>query len=183
MNQKRRGGGIHQISIPRPVNMALRAVELIAAGVSLTFPPRFECTDLVQIVTGIIGFYIHPYAQKKVWPAKRFIFAEVWACISIVVSIVWVVPSLSDRIPWLADFSLSVGWWISFALILKTDYIATTCGKFFSMPPNDNGFCRNWKSVEAFCFLSGVAWFVTGLFGIQFVQQRRRGGRGGSRFY
>ena len=173
------GGGIHQISIPRPVNMGLRAVELISAGVSITSPRNLEGTHIVQVVTGIIAFYLHPYAQEKAWPAKRFIFAEVWACISVVVSVVWLVPQLSNRIPWLADFTLSIGWWVSFALILKT----IKCGQFFSLPPDDNGDCRNWKSVEAFCFLSGVAWFVTGLFGIQFVQQRRRGGRGGSRFY
>lgn len=134
---------------------------------------------MMQVVGGIISYYIHPYAQNNTWPAKRFIYTLIWACISVVVSVVWLVPTMSNRIPWLADFALSAGWWGAFGLILK----AINCGQFFSMPPDDGGFCRNWKSVEAFCFLSGVAWFVTGLFGIQFVQQRRAGGRGGSRFF
>lgn len=85
---------------------------------------------------------------------------------------------MAYKVPWLADFALSVGWWVIFGLVLQ----AISCGDFFSMSLGDGGYCRNWKSVEVFCFLSGVAWFVTGLFGIQFVQARRRGGRGGGYF-
>ncbi|KAF7503684.1 hypothetical protein GJ744_003362 [Endocarpon pusillum] len=155
---------MHTIVIPRPVSMALRAVELLSA----------------IIVTAIIGYYLYPYAQNKTWPAKRFIFAETWAGLSIILSVLWLVPSMAHKIPWLADFVTSSGWWVSFGLILQAINQTTNCGSFFS---SGNGtFCRNWKSVEAFCFISGIAWIVTGLFGIQFVQARRRGGRGGGRF-
>ena len=91
------------------------------------------------------------------------------------VGVLWVVPKTSQRIPWLVDFAISIGWWVIFALILK----AINCGPFFSLTVAGNDFCRNWKSVQAFCFVSGICWFITGLFGIQFVQQRRSQGRGG----
>lgn len=147
-------------------------------GYAKVFYPAYTS----QVVTAIIGYYLYPYSQSKTWPAKRFIFAETWAGLSIILSVLWLVPSMAHKIPWLADFVTSVGWWTSFGLIIQAIGQQLNCGGFFTSNPDDGGLCRNWKTVEAFCFISGIAWIVTGLFGIQFVQARRRGGRGGGRF-
>jgi hypothetical protein len=121
---------------------------------------------------------MHPFALNNTWPVPGFIFAMVWASLSVILAVIWLVPSMAHKIPWLADFAFSIGWWVTFGIIVKE----IACGPFFSLNPGIGGDCRNWKSVQFFCFLSGVAWAVTGLFGIQFVQARRRGGRGGGFF-
>lgn len=130
----------------------------------------------------IIGYYIDPYVKSNTIPAKRFIFAMVWAILSIPISILEVIPERQRRkirVPWPADFVLAIGWWAVFGLIVK----GIPCGGFFSVAASGDVFCRNWKIVQWFSLLGGVAWLVTGLFGIQFVQARRRGGRGGGRMY
>jgi len=130
-----------------------------------------------QVVVGIVGYYIYPFAQSRTWPLAGFTYTEVWGVISVILSILWLVPSTAYKIPWLADFVMSFGWWPAFGAVVKE----INCGPFFTMSMG-NGTCSNWKAVQAFCFLSAIAWLVTGLFGIQVVQARRRGGRGGGWF-
>lgn len=149
-------------NVPVPLSLTLRGLELISAAV----------------VAGIIGYYLHPFAETNTWPLKRFIFAETWAGISIILCIVWNIPRIDDEIPWWSDFFISIGWWTAFGLIIR----AINCGQFFSLEIGFEGSCRNWKAAEAFCFISGIAWFVTGIFGID-VREKRRQRFGRSRWW
>lgn len=105
-------------------------------------------------------------------PPLQFIFTEVWAGLSIVLAIARAVQQVSPKIPWIMDFVIAVGWCASFGLIL----IAVDCQHI----PGSQ--CAKWRSLEAFCLISGTIWFITALLEIKLIKQKsHHGGSEGTR--
>jgi len=140
------------------VSMILRIAEL-----------AFAC-----VVAGITGDYLHAVQGSSTWDQGRFIYTEVVAGLSILLSIVWLFPFSGSFIHWPADLLISVMWWVAFGLLVN--FLNGTCGYVFDWQGiNFNGTdtCPKWKADIAFAFLSALCWLVSAMLGIYWVHRRR----------
>ena len=67
--------------------------------------------SLAQVVCGLIGKYLHDYDNSHSdWPQARFIYTEVIAALSIVLSLLWLLPFAGGFIHYPADLLISAAW-------------------------------------------------------------------------
>ncbi|KAI9795207.1 MAG: hypothetical protein M1833_007289 [Piccolia ochrophora] len=134
-------------TIPRLVSIPLRVGELIFAAV----------------VAGLTGEYLHNYDKANVFPQKRFIYTEVVAGLSILFSLLWLIPFSAGFIHYPIDFVLFVLWIVAFGLLV--DYIGPlNCGSVFAWGSTfGKGTCQKWKANVAFAFLSAIFWLISAL--------------------
>ncbi|CAJ2502385.1 Uu.00g097790.m01.CDS01 [Anthostomella pinea] len=137
------------------------------------------------IVAGLNGDYLRAARHTSSWQQGRFIYTEVIAGISIVLSIIFLIP-LSRFIHWPLDLFISLAWFVAFGLL--ANYLDDgPCGWLFnssivSFYRGDQ--CSKWKAVIAFAFLSAICWLISAIVGIIWVRDhetrsyRRRNWRG-----
>jgi len=137
------------------LSMILRVAEL-----------AFAC-----IVAGITGEYLRNVQGSSTWDQGRFIYTEVVAGLSILLSIVWLFPFSGSFIHWPADLLISIMWWVVFGLLVT--FLNGTCGYVFDW--SGAGFqdgCSKWKADVAFSFLSALCWLVSAILGIYWTHRR-----------
>ncbi|KAJ9156107.1 Integral membrane protein [Pleurostoma richardsiae] len=125
------------------------------------------------IVAGLTGHYLHSVRHSSAWHQGRFIYTEVVAGLSIILSIIWLFPFSGSFIHWPADLLISICWFVAFGLIV--DSLHGACGHTFdwSNVGFGNNDCSSWKADEAFAFLSAIVWLVSALLGIYWVYRHR----------
>ncbi|EFX03148.1 integral membrane protein [Grosmannia clavigera kw1407] len=140
------------------LSMALRLAELAFAA----------------IVAGLSGSYLHSMRGTSSWHLRRFIYAEVVAGLSILLSIVWLFPFAGSFIHWPVDIVLAATWFTVFGLLVN--WLHGSCGSVFDwhgIALRGSAACPKWKADIAFSFLSAICWLVSGLLGIYRVHRRR----------
>ncbi|KAK1771126.1 putative integral membrane protein [Phialemonium atrogriseum] len=125
------------------------------------------------IVAGLTGYYLHSVKGASSWSQGRFIYTEVVAGLSILLSIIWLFPFSGSFIHWPVDLIISICWWASFGLLVN--YLNGGCGNVFNW--GNIGFkgantCPVWKADIAFVFLSALLWLVSALLGIYWVHRK-----------
>lgn len=89
------------------------------------------------IVAGLTGYYLHSVKGASSWSQGRFIYTEVVAGLSILLSIIWLFPFSGSFIHWPVDLIISICWWASFGLLVN--YLNGGCGYvqsfIWSSPP------------------------------------------------
>lgn len=144
--------------ITRIVSLALRVGELIFA----------------TVVAGLIGSYLHDFDKKNAWPKKRFVYTEVIAGVSILLSLLWLLPFASSIFGWPMDLILAAAWFAAFALLVDSLH-GQDCGRTFNWSGITNsGLCNRWKAAEAFSFLSAIFWLVSAIIGLWAMAKARR---------
>lgn len=97
------------------------------------------------------------------------------AGVSILFSLLWLLPFASGFFGWPLDLILSAAWFAAFGLLVDS-LDGQNCGRTFDWSGiGREGFCDRWKAAEAFSFLSAIFWLVTGLIGIWFITRNKRG--------
>ncbi|KAL9618547.1 MAG: hypothetical protein Q9160_006731 [Pyrenula sp. 1 TL-2023] len=142
--------------ISRLVSIALRIGEL-----------AFAC-----VVAGIIGSYLHRWdSTNSAWPKARFIYTEVIGGLSILLSLLWLLPFAGGFVHWPVDLVLSAAWFAVFGLLVN--YVGpNACGGVFHWGGIvHGGECNRWKASEAFSFLSAIFWLASTLVGIWFMRR------------
>jgi hypothetical protein len=133
------------------------------------------------IVAGLTGNYLHAVRNtSSSWDQGRFIYTEVVAGLSILLSIIWLFPFAGSFIHWPTDVIISICWFVSFGLMVN--WLNGTCGYIFDWAGisfDGTDTCAEWKAIIAFAFLSAICWFVSALVGIYWVN--RQLGPAGSR--
>ncbi|KAH8701838.1 integral membrane protein [Talaromyces proteolyticus] len=122
------------------------------------------------VVAGIIGHYLHQQSNGYGDPWKgREIYTEVIAGLSILLGLLWLIPTAHTFFIWPLDVILALAWFAAFGLLVNA-LDTEACGGIFDWGGlwNDN-FCSRWKAAEAFSFLSAIIWLVSGALGIYFV--------------
>ncbi|KUI59021.1 hypothetical protein VM1G_08421 [Cytospora mali] len=123
------------------------------------------------IVAGITGNYLHAQHGQSSWSLGRFIYIEVVAGLSILLSLLWLLPFSGSFIHWPADLLLSVCWFAAFGLLVN--WLGGSCGHTFNwsgLGLRGNN-CGSWKSDEAFAFLSAICWLVSAIIGLYWVRR------------
>ncbi|KAK3686079.1 integral membrane protein [Podospora appendiculata] len=125
------------------------------------------------IVAALTGKYLHAVKGSSSWDQGRFIYTEVVAGLSIVLSIIWLFPFSGSFIHYPADFVISVMWFVSFGLLVS--WLDDSCGNVFNWDNialnSGTNTCAEWKADIAFTFLSAIFWLVSTLLGIYWVHK------------
>jgi len=137
----------------------------------ISFCLRIGELAFAAVVAGISGEYLHAVHNTPNWSKKRFIYTEVVAAFSILLSIWWLIPFSGGFIHWPIDVIISVAWFASFALLAK--FIGPMhCGSLWAWGNLTNkSYCEKWKADVAFAFLSAIFWLLSALVGIWFTHR------------
>ncbi|EFR01454.1 integral membrane protein [Nannizzia gypsea CBS 118893] len=139
--------------------------------------PIFRFGEIVfgAVVAGIIGSYLHSISRSAIrgFPEGRWIYTEVIAGVSILLGLLWFIPTSFSFMAWPMDFILSMAWFVSFGLQVNS-LGSRNCGSAFNWTGfTSNNPCGRWRAAEAFSFLSACFWLVTFLIGVWFTFRKR----------
>ena len=96
------------------------------------------------------------------------------AGVSILVSLLWLLPFAAGFYSWPLDLVLSAAWFAAFGLLVD-QLSGQNCGRTFNWSGiTRGGFCNRWKAAQAFSFLSGIYWLASAILGIWFMSRARR---------
>ncbi|KAF4632040.1 hypothetical protein G7Y89_g6094 [Cudoniella acicularis] len=125
-------------------------------------------------VAGLTGEYLHSTRGASAWSRKRFIYTEVIAGISILFSLLFLLPFTASFIHYPVDFLLFIAWMIAFGLL--ANFIGPlNCGSVWNWHGiTGQSTCSKWKADIAFCFLASIFFLVSALLGIYYVHRRER---------
>ncbi|KAK3378609.1 integral membrane protein [Podospora didyma] len=125
------------------------------------------------VVAGLTGSYLHQVDGVSSWSVGRHIYTEVVAGLSILLSIIWLIPFSSSFIHWPADLFISILWFVSFGLLV--DWLNGSCGNVFNwegISLHRTNSCSEWKAIVAFAFLSAIVWLASAILGFFWVHRR-----------
>lgn len=128
-----------------------------------------------SVVAGLTGQYLHEVKGASDWSKSRFIYTEVIAALSILLSLLWLLPFSGSFIHWPVDLFLFVCWIVAFGLLVN--FIGPlNCGSVFHWGDlTQGGICQKWKADVAFAFLSAIFWLVSALLALWVVRKHQRG--------
>ncbi|CAI7658184.1 unnamed protein product [Penicillium bialowiezense] len=150
---------------------------------------RIAEIGFAAVVAGVIGHHLarvhHGSENVDWWPQSRWIYTEVIAGISILLGLIWLIPFSSGFFSWPLDILISFAWFAAFGVLVNW-LKGQGCGGPWIWRFGGSG-CGQWRTAEAFSFLSAILWLVSGIVGIWFTfrvrpsttdgPRRRRWGR------
>jgi hypothetical protein len=138
--------------IPRLASTALRAAQFICAAV----------------VLGLTSYLLHLNHVHLIGPFGRLFYAVVVAAISVVASLIWMLPTTSHIANYIADLLFCALWFAVFGLLQDSYEDDMTCGSKWHWEDMalKNGVCAQWNGAQAFSFLSAVLWFASFVLGL-----------------
>ncbi|CAE7194680.1 hypothetical protein PTNB73_08579 [Pyrenophora teres f. teres] len=138
------------------------------------------------IVLGLTAYFLSQNQDKKgsrrwSWddwdePMGRLIFAIVWSSLSIILAIVWSIPTTTSITGFVSDLVFTGGWAAVFG-VLVSYYQDTDCGDEWDwgrMSFSRRNSCGQWRAAQAFAFLSMVVWLATAVLGAFTTMRLRR---------
>lgn len=126
------------------------------------------------IVAAITGIHLQQSSRgSSSLDLGRFIYAEAVAGLSILLSLLWLLPFSRSLSHWPTDLFLSACWFVAFGLIVNYLDLALEgrCGNPLDWSQLGPGICGSWKAGEAFAFLSAFCWLVSGILGFRWVRK------------
>ncbi|PHH87493.1 hypothetical protein CDD83_8815 [Cordyceps sp. RAO-2017] len=142
-----------------------RIVSFILRGAQLAF---------AVICVAILAHYLSQSPQSDDPAFARFIYTIVTAGISVLVSLVLLLPFSGTFTSWPTDIFISLMWWAAFAILV--DLIGSSCGAIFywgNIAPRGDQ-CGRFKAVIAFSFLSAIVWLAMAGIGLFWVRRHRQ---------
>ncbi|KAH8716827.1 hypothetical protein GQ44DRAFT_762453 [Phaeosphaeriaceae sp. PMI808] len=128
------------------------------------------------IVLGLTAYFLHARRHHGVGPYGRLIYSIIWSSLSLIVSIIWAIPTTSSITGYGSDLVFTGGWAAVFGLLV-TWFSHAGCGSAW----NWTGFslsrsnaCGQWRAAQAFSFLSLVFWFASFCLGVITVHRLSR---------
>jgi hypothetical protein len=157
--------------VTRLVSLILRAAQFVFA----------------VIVLGLTAYFLHERLSHGVGPLGRVIYTVIWSSLSIIFSIIWMIPTKSTIASYGSDLRtfltsplppslttltpplvFTAGWAAAFGVLVR--YFNTqSCGSAWAWTGfslRRSNACGQWKAAQAFSFLSLVVWFATFVLGV-----------------
>jgi len=127
-------------------------------------------------VAGLTGEFLHKNRKAPASSHKRFIYTIVVAAISILFSVLFLLPFLASFSKWPMDFVLFVLWIIAFGLL--TNYInGMGCGSIWQWGGlTQKNACARYKANIAFCFLAAIFFLASAIIGLWVMRRNRKRG-------
>jgi len=143
----------------RVFSVILRVLELVSA----------------TIVVGIVGDALHDADMAHSRPSSRFIYTEVVAALSMLLSLLLLIPFTAGFDLWPLDFVFFILWIVAFSLLADW-IIPMNCNWTWGNGYLENDAatqCSLWKAALAFAFISAVLWLLSSLVGMWFMWRTR----------
>ncbi|KAF2143309.1 uncharacterized protein K452DRAFT_225060 [Aplosporella prunicola CBS 121167] len=135
--------------ISRVVSLFLRFGQFVCAAVCL----------------GISAHFLHEYYESEphTGPNGREIYTIIIAALSLLMSLVWLIPFTSTFFHYPFDFLLSLAWFAAFGVLVNWVHRANCGGAFHWGGITHNNYCSKWKANEAFAFISACFWLASAI--------------------
>ncbi|KAK8190035.1 uncharacterized protein BKA78DRAFT_148165 [Phyllosticta capitalensis] len=149
--------------LSRLVSMFLRFGEFVSAAV----------------VLGVTSYFLYEQHHHDYdGPKAREIYTIIIAALSLVSSLVLLIPFTFTFLHYPWDLILSMAWFASFGLLVDFVDDNLTCSGPFHWGGLANGsYCSKWKADEAFAFISACFWLVSFLLGAYVFHRRTAEGK------
>ncbi|KAF2398588.1 integral membrane protein [Trichodelitschia bisporula] len=141
---------------------------------ALSFFLRFAQFVCGAVVLGLVAHFLHQHHKTHAGPIGREIYTEVVAALSVVLSLIWMIPFTSTFLHYTTDFILSAAWFAAFGTLVNWIHKANCGGAFQWGGIHRGGYCGQWKATEAFSFLSAIFWLASAALGIHVVHRGTR---------
>jgi hypothetical protein len=163
------------MSIPRLASTALRAAQFICAAV----------------VLGLTSYLLHLNHKYNIGPVGRLctpplspssplsspfcythlpslVYAVVIAAISVVASLIWLLPTVHHIANYIADLLFCAMWFAVFGLLQDSYENEMMCGNKWHWEDMGlkNGMCGQWNAAQAFSFIEAILWFASFVLGL-----------------
>ncbi|KAF1982459.1 integral membrane protein [Aulographum hederae CBS 113979] len=135
---------------------------------------RFGEFVCAAVVLGIIAYFIQQHHEFRTGPIGREIYTIVIASLSVLLALVWMIPSTHNILHYPMDFILSLAWFAAFAALVNWIQ-PIECGGVFSWGNiTGNNYCSKWIAAEAFSFIAACFWLASALLGIYIYHKLRK---------
>ncbi|KAF1941542.1 hypothetical protein EJ02DRAFT_512340 [Clathrospora elynae] len=138
--------------IPRLASTALRFAQFLCAA----------------IVLGLTSYFLQQNHKYDLGPFGRLFYSVVIAAVSVVVALLWMLPTTHHIVNYMTDLFFCGAWFAVFGLLQDWFEDQMHCGSSWQwdhMGLHDN-LCGQWNAAQAFSFLSAVFWFASFVLGI-----------------
>ncbi|KAF1841812.1 uncharacterized protein K460DRAFT_174158 [Cucurbitaria berberidis CBS 394.84] len=138
--------------LPRIISPLLRVAQFVCAA----------------IVLGLTAYFLHQREKYGVGPFGRLVYSVVIAAISVVLSLIWMIPTTSSIVNYATDLLFCAAWFAAFGVLQDWYDDALQCGSTWDWRGIGfwNGLCGQWNAAQAFSFLAAVFWFASFILGI-----------------
>ncbi|KAF2255070.1 integral membrane protein [Trematosphaeria pertusa] len=126
---------------------------------------QFVCS---AIVLGLVAYFLHQRDKYGVGPLGRSIYTEIVAALSVIFSLIWMIPTTSSIINYATDLFFSAAWFAAFGALVDW-YYDVNCGSIWhwgGIRFRGGNYCSKWNAAQAFSFLAAIFWFASFLLGI-----------------
>jgi hypothetical protein len=114
-------------------------------------------------VLGLNSYFLSESDRHRVGPRGRIIYVEVISVISVLLSLIWLLPFTSQFMHYPFDFIISAAWFAAFGALVNY-IIRLPCGSVWNWRGLANGsYCSQWKAAEAFSFIGACFWLASAL--------------------
>jgi hypothetical protein len=79
---------------------------------------RFGEFVCAAVVLGIISWFLHQYDKYGAGPLGREVYTEVIAGLSVIFSLVWLLPTTASMLHYPADLFFSAAWFAAFGALV-----------------------------------------------------------------
>jgi len=146
--------------LSRLISLALRFAEFVCAAV----------------VLGLDAHFLHIHHKTDNGPLGREIYVIVLSVLSVLLALVWMIPTTAAMLHVPADLILSLGWFAAFGVLVNYLHLIG-CGSYFTWGGITGGsICNQWQATEAFSFLSAIFWAASAIIGIWVARDLGRRG-------
>lgn len=128
---------------------------------------RFGEFVCAAVVLGIISWFLHQYDKFGIGPLGREVYTVIIAALSVIFSIVWLIPTTGSMLHYPADLFLAAAWFAAFGVLVNW-IEKINCGGIFHWGGilARGSYCGKWKAAEAFSFIGACFWFASFLLGV-----------------
>ncbi|KKY26930.1 putative integral membrane protein [Diplodia seriata] len=135
---------------------------------------RFGQFVSAAVCLGLSAWFLHEIHDGSSGPHKRTIYVIVIACVSLVTSLIWMIPFTFTFFHYPFDLILSLAWFAAFGALVEYINSANCGGAFHWGGLYRGGWCDKWKANEAFAFIAACFWLASTLLGAWVFHKKSR---------
>lgn len=132
------------------------------------------------IVLGLTAYFLHQRERHGVGPLGRTIYTLVIASLSVIASLLWMIPTKSSIAGYGSDLFFTAAWFAAFGVLVDW-YHGINCGSIWywgGIGFRGANMCGRWNAAQAFSFLSAIVWLASFALGIITYHRLKRNAQG-----
>ncbi|KAF2793795.1 hypothetical protein K505DRAFT_35500 [Melanomma pulvis-pyrius CBS 109.77] len=128
---------------------------------------RFGQFVCAAVVLGLVAHFLDQRNKYGVGPLGRSIYTIVIASISVLFSLVWLIPTTASMLHYPFDLLMSAAWFAAFGVLVNWVQ-RMNCGGIWHWGgiAVRGDYCGEWRAAQAFSFISAIFWFASFILGV-----------------